>query len=193
MTHVAQSHGVGIAGRFTQVVAAALVLGLAGPAAWAAGDRSVRVVEDTGDRIVLEYVLGVRASPVVVDGKAYTQVLLDGEPVLNEAGEPALPHVYRSIIIPDDAAMAVRVLDSTYDEVEDVRVAPSKGNLLRTVDPSDGAVHVRRGLRHRRLLPGRRGRAPRSVHPARLPRTGGRRSIPFQYNPVTRTLRVYTR
>ena len=43
---------------------------------------------------------------------------LTSEPVSLEQGQPALPHVNRSVIIPDDARMAARVLSANYREIQ---------------------------------------------------------------------------
>lgn len=52
-----------------------------------------------------------------------------------EVGAPALPDVSRSIIIPDDTEMRVNIIASSFFEVEDIDIAPSKGFILRTVNP----------------------------------------------------------
>ncbi len=40
-----------------------------------------------------------------------------------------------SIIIPDDQAMDVRVINSQYTEYQNYEILPSKGNLSRLVNP----------------------------------------------------------
>ena len=44
--------------------------------------------------------------------------------------------MHRSLIIPDDALMAVRVVVSEYRDVPNLKITPSKGHLLRSVDPA---------------------------------------------------------
>jgi hypothetical protein len=98
---------------------------------------TVRVVETSGTRTVLEYTVGgYERTAVLIGGKTYYAIGLGEEATLLEAGSPELPTVGRSIIIPDNAEMAVRVLESSWVEYGGVPVAPSKGNLPRTVDPS---------------------------------------------------------
>ena len=63
-----------------------------------------------------------------------------------EKGAPILPKISRSIIIPDGSKALVKVLSSQYKDIENVSVAPSKGNLSRDIDPakvpfSYGAVY----------------------------------------------------
>jgi hypothetical protein len=157
-----------------------------------ADDVSVQVQESNATRTVIQF--GVNAfdrNALVVNGETFYSITSGKESVLLEAGNPSLPHINRSIIIPDDARMSVRVLSSEYRDFPMSPVVPSKGNLLRTVDPKDvpytfGSVYA--------------GSQP---YPAELA-TGGDPYImrdyramvveahPFQYLPDSKTLRVYT-
>jgi len=165
------------------------------PVAGAAGADeavTVNVLDDNPNSIVLEYRFGeFTQRSVRIDGRPYAEIQLGGESVKKELGAPALPDVSRSVIIPDDARMAVRVLSSKYYEVCDIDVAPSKGILYRHVNPDDvpytfGAVYETDAfypgplatLREPYILRDHRGIVV-TVNP-------------FQYNPVQRVLRVYT-
>jgi hypothetical protein len=151
----------------------------------------VTVVSDSGDRVVLQYKFGAYRSDVVkIEGREYHEISFPGEPVFQEKGSPALPHVNRSIIIPDDARMDVRVISSDYQEIR-TAIAPSKGNLYRTVDP--GAVPYVFGDAY----------GADAFYPGPLATLGRpyvlreHRGItvqvnPFQYNPRTGLLRVYS-
>ena len=113
---------------------------------------AVRVLESGGGRTVLEYTVGgYDRVPVLIGGETYYQIRLGEEGMLLETGLPELPTVGRSVIVPDNAEMAVRVLESTWVEEAGVRVVPSKGNLLRTVDPATvpyefGSVYASGGV-----------------------------------------------
>jgi len=172
----------------------AALLVLWGPATtWAAdGSVELRVLEDTGNRIVLSYRFGdFKERPVSIDGQSFVELDMGREALLKRVGEPALPHVCRSVLIPDDADMAVRVLESRYYEVPEVAVAPSKGFLLRSVNPDDvpytfGDVYSADGF-----YPGTLA-GLRDPHILRDCRGVVVEVFPFQWNPVSRTLRVYT-
>lgn len=172
-----------------------VVLVLWGPAlAWAASAESVdlRVIEDTGSRIVLSYQFGdFKEVPVTIDGQSFVELSMGRESPLKRVGEPALPHVCRSVLIPDDADMAVRVVESRYYDVPEVSVAPSKGFVLRSVNPDDvpytfGDVYSVDGF-----YPGALA-SLRTPHILRDCRGVVAEVFPFQWNPVTRMLRVYT-
>ena len=104
-------------------------------AAAAQGDNtapvSITVQEDTASRIVLHYELGDSTTETVtIDGQKYAQIVLGRESHMKVTGAPALPNVCRSIIIPDDAEMAVNVLESSYTEIAGIDIVPSKGVII---------------------------------------------------------------
>lgn len=167
------------------------VLVLLGFSAGMAGESvAVRVLEDDGQRTVVEVqVLDYLARPVWINGKEFSEILLPGEAVGLEAGAPNLPHVSRSLIIPDDAEMAVSVLSSTYAD-HPLAVAPSKGNLLRSVDPAAvpyvlGPVYLSAAFYPQALA------AISEPFIFRDHRGVTLRVNPFQYNPATGTLRAF--
>ncbi|UCG32482.1 MAG: hypothetical protein JSU68_12545 [Phycisphaerales bacterium] len=152
----------------------------------------VSVLEDTAERIVLLYEVGEFSTDVVdINGEQWTRLLLGSESPIQEVGAPELPNVRRSVIIPDDAEMAVQVLGSEYYEIPNLRIVPSKGPIPRTVNPAD--VPYTFGEAY----------AQDAFFPANVAVTGepyimrDYRGLlvvvnPFQYNPVLETLRVYT-
>jgi len=153
---------------------------------------AVNLSENTADRIVLQYEFdGLKSRPVNINGRIFTQIYLAGASPKKNVGAPALPDVSRSVIIPDDAEMTVRILDSSYYEIEDIDIAPSKGFILRTIDPNDVPYTFTEVYEKDDFYPG----------PSAVLRTPyimrDHRGIvvtvnPFQYNPVRHLLRVYT-
>lgn len=159
------------------------------PAAWA--QVSVSVVEDTGDRIVLDYrLVGFESEPVEIDGRPYEKLSIPGEPVTYEAGSPALPFVHRSVIIPDTAAMTAQVLSMRYEE-RLAAIAPSKGLLDRSVDPATVPYVFGEAYQTDAFAPSFLARAG-EPYILRDHRGVVVQLRPFQYNPVRGVLRVYT-
>ena len=152
---------------------------------------TVQATDQAGEVIEIEYTLeGFELSPVEINGETYHAVKVGEEGRLLEAGMPELPHIARSVIIPDDARMEVLLISATYQEFTNIDVIPSKGNLLRTIDPETvpyefGDVYA--------------GDAyfPQSIVSSRTPyilRDYRGLTVlvsPVQYNPATHTLRVY--
>jgi PKD repeat protein len=107
-------------------------------------------------------------------------------------GAPALARLAASVIIPDKSKMKVNVMDTEFVEIENVLIAPSKGNLERTVNPDDVPYEYGKEYRKDAFYPGTLVEITRP-HIARDFRGQTVIVNPFQYNPVTKVLRVYTR
>jgi hypothetical protein len=107
-----------------------------------------------------------------------------------EKGAPDLPYVATSLIIPDHAKMKVEIVSSEYRDFKNVLIAPSKGNLYRDVDPA--AVPYEFGKIYQRddFYPGKLARL-NEPYIVRDFRGQAVWVMPFQYNPVTKVLRVY--
>jgi gingipain R len=96
----------------------------------------VHLVESDGSTSVLELTIGgFYRTPVEIEGKTYYQISLAEEPVSADSCQPALPHVPRSLIIPDDQRMVFSIDSSTYEDLGSMAIAPSKGLLPMAVDP----------------------------------------------------------
>ncbi len=148
-------------------------------------------VAGQADVFTVEYNLaGFEIDPVSIGGNTYYSVNLGSEAISLAAGSPELPHIARSVIIPDNARMGLRVLSATYQDFTDIDVVPSKGNLLRSVDPSTvpyefGAVYAQDAWYPQEIatqgdpyiLRDFRGMVV-DIHP-------------IQYNPALHTLRVF--
>ncbi|HIH00018.1 MAG TPA: hypothetical protein HA258_05490 [Thermoplasmata archaeon] len=148
-------------------------------------------VQQTGDTTLLHYTIDAfTMTPVEIDNKQYVTIGLDGEAKNLITGAPDLPSIARSIIIPTETTMTIHVVGSSYEEYTNILVAPSKGNLLRTVNPADipyefGEIYTQNAwypstiaqLQEPYFLRDFQGQVV-MIHP-------------FQYNPVQGTLRFY--
>ncbi|MFK5855496.1 MAG: C25 family cysteine peptidase, partial [Bacteroidota bacterium] len=83
-----------------------------------------------------------------------------------------------------------RIISSKYEEFENVLVAPSKGNLLRNVNPDDIPYEYGRQYTVNSFYPSELG-SLRSPYIVRDYRAQTVLIQPIQYNPVTKVLRVY--
>lgn len=154
---------------------------------------SVELVESGALRTVLEYRIGsFERTTVEIDGATYDVVSLPGESDIMTSGLPLLPDVARSIIIPDDAEMAVRVLSADYIDLAGVRVAPSKGILTRDIDPATVPYSFDGFYETDRWYPSELAYA-REPYIMRDVRGQVVVVNPFQYNPSLETLRIYDR
>ena len=96
------------------------------------------ISSSSNEEIFIEYTIGdFHEDLISYNGQEYHRFSLTDESSLFEKGSPNLPSVYRSIVIPDDKQMSVEVVDVTFEEVNNIDIIPSKGEIPRTVDPED--------------------------------------------------------
>ncbi|MCP4583887.1 MAG: T9SS type A sorting domain-containing protein [candidate division Zixibacteria bacterium] len=155
-------------------------------------DVKVIVLESNDTRTIVKFEVGAfTKASVDLSGETYFNINLDSEGVLLIKGEPALPRVCRSIIIPDDARMEIKVLDSEYRDFNDYQIAPSKGNLSRSVDPSTIPYEFGPVYNADNWYPSQLAsiRDPFIIRDIRGIVT---EIYPFRYNPSNNILRVYT-
>jgi hypothetical protein len=123
-------------------------------------------------------------------GAAFTISVGKGTQILQQ-GAPDLPKLTASVIIPDQALMDMEVLGSSFIEFQDILIAPSKGNLSRNIDPSTVPYEYGRPYTENRFYP---AALAELRNPYILRDYRGQTIVvnPFEYNPISRTLRVYT-
>lgn len=151
----------------------------------------ITVVNSTIDQSTVTFTLGgfylnqVETSR----GIAFIPTVKEGTPLM-EAGAPDLQKLTSTLIIPDLGGMTARVIGSSFTDFPNIEIAPSKGNLLRTVDPATVPYTYGSAYTADRFYPGSlvSTREPFIVRDLR-----GQTVLvsPFQYNPVTKVLRVY--
>ena len=120
---------------------------------------------------------------MIISGKDMASMLI--------AGAPDLPMYPIPIVIGDKAEMKVSIVKSEFVDFENVEVAPSKGNLSREINPDDVPYTYGEMYQQDAFYP---------AMPARLEdpyilrdfRGQNLMVYPYSYNPVTKTLRVYT-
>tara|TARA_S200000501_G_scaffold271423_2_gene255180 strand:- start:14319 stop:17615 length:3297 start_codon:yes stop_codon:yes gene_type:complete len=115
----------------------------------------------------------------------------DGAPIL-ESGYPDLPQVARSIIIPDLANMSMEVVKSEFIDIQDMDIISSKGNLYRDVSISSVPYSYSEVYEKDLFYP---EKIAFLRDPYILGSVRGQTIVirPIQYNPISNTLRVYTK
>ncbi len=155
------------------------------------GMNSVRLISSDRNTTVLSLTINeFEKSSIRIAGEDYSVISLDKEPLSQVKGAPMLPEVNRSIVIPAFTNSEIRVLESSYKDY-DMNIAPSKGPITRDINPEDVAYTFGPAY------------SINSFYPADITELSepyilrDMRGIvvkfkPFIYNPVTKTLRVYT-
>ena len=153
---------------------------------------NVTVVEQNKEYVLIEYAINdFTITPIYYDNELYHKVELDDEPQLLIEGAPELPHINRSLIIPDLTSASVEVVNLNYDSYSDLNILPSKGNVLRNVD-INSVPHVKGDVYTVN------SDFPANIYELKDPyilrdfRGQVIQLNPFQYNPITQDMKVFT-
>jgi len=121
-----------------RITKALMMLLYSGSLLFAAESTVITSCKNAGcsDQIDLQFNIGsYTIKDVSVNGEHCAQVSLADAAHLNEKGSPMLPYATKSIVIPNDAEMALEVTGATYKEVTINRYLPSKGVIYRNQNP----------------------------------------------------------
>ncbi len=127
--------------------------------------------------------------PVKIESEEFNQIRLQEAVNHAEAGYPDLPVIAKSVIIPPTSSMKVHIIESDYHDYQ-INVAPSKGSILRTVDPATvpytfSDLYIKDDFYPQNVC------TLSSPYILRDYRALTVNISPFLYNPVKHTLRVY--
>jgi len=157
-----------------------------------ADQLSIEVLESSLEHSELRLMLdGFFTEFVEIDNERYITVAHPDAPAFLNKGLPGLPRVNRSLAIPNTGAVEASVISIEYKEFQLGPVAPSKGNLLRTQNPEDVPYTFDGFYQTDSWYP------VDNVTVSDPFIFRGIRGVnvqfqPFQYNPMTKTLRVVT-
>jgi hypothetical protein len=115
---------------------------------------------------------------------------IDGGSRLLLAKAPDLPKLSKSFLIGDFAEMDYKIISANYIEYDNYEIAPSKGNLSRTIDPSQvpyikGKIYEKNAFFPEEIV------KMNTPYILRDYRAQNVHFYPIQYNPVSKVLRVY--
>ena len=125
-----------------------------------------------------------------INGKYYRDFTKSHKVTYMELGSPALPYFSESIIVPNKGQISLLIEHDGYIEYENIEVSPSKGNLKRNINPSDIPFTFGETYNENKFFP---GNLAFLGNPFNLRNTRGVTISfsPYQYNPVTKIMRVY--
>jgi len=144
--------------------------------------------ETTSIQFTLE---GYYQAQLTIDGVEYSVVSVDGGTPILEAGAPDVDKLTSSIIIPDQSNMGISVISSEFIDFSAIQLAPSKGNFTRDISPDDVPWSFGESYHADAFFPGELAQLG-TPYISRDFRGVAVHVFPFQYNPITQTLRVYT-
>lgn len=121
-------------------------------------------------------------------GIEYKAIVDDGTPILQK-GAPDLQKLTTSLIIPDDKSMQLSMTIQDYTTLTNINIAPSKGSIVRTIDPNTIPFSYSDLYSADIFFPSSTAtlRTPHIIRDFR-----GQTIVinPLQYNPVTKELRI---
>ncbi len=111
-------------------------------------------------------------------------------PILTK-GNPEILKMAASIIVPENGNIEIEVLSSTFVELDNISLLPSKGNISRSSNPSEIPFEYGKQYTKNEFFP---GKLVDKSQPYILRDFSGQsiQFYPFQYNPATKKLRVYS-
>lgn len=132
----------------------------------------------------------MKTEEVPVDGIPMDKITIRGTYPVLEEGAPELLSCSKSVIIPKEAKISCKIIDSVYTVIPNFDLAPSRGRLYRNVDPRE--IPYKKGTQYKQntFLPS----IPVVINePYTLRDFYGVAATfyPYQYNPATKTLRLY--
>jgi hypothetical protein len=152
----------------------------------------VTLVSSTVSQTVLKMTVNGFTKTEVTTPKGSAFVIsASGTTPMLESANPDLPKIATSIIIPDADEMATEVIASSFIDYPGIQIAPSKGDFSRTIEPLSVPFTYSDVYSKNEFF-------PKSLTSMRNPfvlRDYRGQTVlfyPFQYNPVTKILRVYT-
>ncbi|MCB9188596.1 MAG: T9SS type A sorting domain-containing protein [Flavobacteriales bacterium] len=125
-------------------------------------------------------------------GTTYDAIISENAFGSLKEGYPNLPYFTGSVIIPNQGKLVIDEQNSNFTEYTDIQIAPSKGNLYRNIDPttialSQGPIYNVDAFYPENLVANNDPYILRGIRGVAVQVT------PFQYNPITKTLRVYSK
>ncbi|MDR0872345.1 MAG: C25 family cysteine peptidase [Prevotellaceae bacterium] len=155
-------------------------------------DSYLKVLSTTSEGITIDININdFDRNSELIDEKEYYKISLKQESFILEKGYPELPKIVRDISIPPTSGITGKVIKSEYKDVQ-LPIIPSKGVLLRNINPKDVPYIFDEAYSQNKFYPENRFDfgEPYLMRNVR----GNTVSIyPFAYNPVTQTLRIYTK
>jgi len=125
-----------------------------------------------------------------IRGKMKAVKIKDGVSICKK-GAPDLQRISTSLIIPDNGKMEVNIISSEYKEYKNIDIIPSRGTIFIGQDLENIPFEFGKEYKTDKFFPGKLAKL-RKPHIFRSLRGQVIDIYPLQYNPLTRTLRMYT-
>jgi len=154
--------------------------------------NAVTLIAERGESTTIQFDLNELDLIEVATNYGLANLMMSGKtPVILEAGVPELIYLPTSIIIPDVGSAELSIEYGAFTEIENIEIAPSKGSISRSVDPETIPYIKGEVYNVDAFFP---GKLAELNEPFIMRDVRGQTLFvyPVQYNPVTKTLRIYS-
>ena len=153
---------------------------------------TVKLLSSTEQETIVDFSLAGFFSETVNTPQGLQQIINAPKMAsMLEEGAPDLPLFAIPVAIGDCAEMNINVQKTEFQEFDNIEIAPSKGNFSREIDPESVPYRYGEVYSNNAFYPASQAHLG---EPYILRDLRGQNIMvyPFAYNPVTKTLRVYT-
>lgn len=155
------------------------------------GPIQYKVIEANETHTVVRFNLNGFYTNTVVTPQGKASIISVPKMVsLSEVGAPNLPKYAISTIIGDNDLMDAKVVSSAYTDFHGISIAPSKGDFSRKIDPETVPYTYGSAYSQNSFYPATNVEL-QEAYILRNFRGQAATIMPFAYNPITKTLRVY--
>ena len=159
----------------------------------ATAQKQVQLISSTSNETVIEInASNFNLQNVNTPNGTETVLKSDNATEIQKLGAPDLAKFSEPIIIPNDQKMAFEIIDAEYEDIPNVHIAPSKGVISRNINPETVAYQYGEEYSQNKFFPENLASLSEPFI-MRDVRGISVRMYPYQYNPITKTLRVYSK
>jgi hypothetical protein len=154
--------------------------------------NEVTLVAERGTSTTIKFDLNeLNLIEIETDYGLANKIMSANATIMLEAGSPELFYLPTALIIPDVGSAELDINYGEYTEYKNIEIAPSKGNLSRSIDPETVPYLKGEVYNQNAFFP---GTLATLNEPFIMRDVRGQTLFvyPVQYNPVTKTLRIYS-
>ncbi len=153
--------------------------------------QDFKLINSDSQAIIVDFELNdFEKTEKTVNGKNYHTFSKQYSVLMSEAGKPAMPYFSKSIQLPEQGSFDYKIVYDGYEDIENIDIIPSKGNLKRNTDPETIPYVFGDNYNKNDFFPGKLVQFG-DPHILRNTRGVTFSLFPYQYNPVQHKLRVY--
>ncbi len=150
---------------------------------------TVQVLKDTNKSTIISVeVTGFKLTDKIVDGKVYQEINLLTDSYTNKIGEPSLPVIPSLVAVPDEASVSLEIIETgTVTTYNNINILPGRKSWI---DGQAETAYIKNAIYSKNeMYPTHQATIdePAIYRDFRIVRLG---ISPFQYNPVTKQLKV---